>query len=135
MALHVWVAVDVCADALHYHSVDSWNHLDEAADLVVALYLHSRPTPSGRGWGRVFGCVVVELGYYQAAVGVIGDGSDDDDDDDGHFPVRLGCSVGTASTWDDLLLQVCCLPARCGEGVGLWTPPPQAPLCDSWLLL
>lgn len=64
MALHesVWVAVDVCADALHHHSVDTSTHLDEAAGLAVALHLHSHLTPSGRGRGLVFGCVVVELG-------------------------------------------------------------------------
>lgn len=52
---------------------------------------------------------MIELGEYQAAVGVIVDGSDDDDA--GHFPVSLGCSAGMASTWDGLLPQMCCLTA------------------------
>lgn len=67
-------------------------------------------------------------------MGVVVDCSDDDDDGDGHFPVRLGCSAGMASTWDGLLQPVYCLADGYAEGVGLWTPPPLAPF-DSWLLL
>lgn len=59
----------------------------------------------------------------------------DGDDGDGRVPGRLGCSAGTASTWDGLLLRVYCSAAGCAEGAGLWTRSPLAPPYDSWLLI